>query len=299
MGSVCIDKDSWRKIEEYTALCPVEIACMGYAKLDGHNVVVDEVFLVPQVISLSSVEFLDKGLPWAVNKAIEDDRINDLRFCWHSHATHDSYFSPTDEEMVRKVKASAPLPWFVSVVLNKKGKTHAQLDYFKPGGELAEFTDHITIALDVVVDGVQVDATDQRLLEMEEFTEKKTDYDRKHRATKAKSPSSSILPLEPIHAETEWTETITGRDWRLHNEASDKDWEVYIKDDVAYYWSDETREFKGSAPIPINPKTGDYKIEIEPTVIDGTAEEPEDAELVPIDEAEENMIDRAQAAGLL
>lgn len=297
MGSVCFDQATWQKLEEYTALCPVEIACMGYAKLEDDNVIVDEVFLVPQVISLSSVQFIDKGLPWAVQKAMDEDRLNELRFCWHSHATHGAYFSSTDEDMVRKIKKSGPLPWFASTVLNKKGSTHAQLDYFKPDGPLGAFTDHVTIELDVLVEGSKIDQAAQRLAEIEEYAEKKSDYDKKLKAKKTHKPSESILPLEQVKPDTEWTAHVSGRDWRLHNEAKNKGWEVYVQDDVAYYWCAETREFKGSAPIPIDPKTGDYKIDISPTVIDGSCEEVEDPELVPINEAEEAMLERAMSAG--
>lgn len=299
-GNVLFSGDDWRLLEEYTDVCPVEVACMGYAKLDGDTVVVDEVFLVPQVISLSSVEFLSKGLPWAVNKAMEEDRVNELRFCWHSHATHDAYFSQTDKNMVEKVRKAAPaLPWFCSVVLNKKGKTHAQLDWFRPDGELKDFTNHITIPLDVLVEGDRIDLAEQRMEEIAEFAEKKSDYDKKYRNKTKTKPKDSILPLEQTSTDTEWTETITTRDRFLHKLAKKNGWECYIKDDVAYYWHAETREFKGSAPIPIDPKTGDWTIDVEQTVIDASDPGSMEEELVPIDDAEEELLEQAMKAGML
>lgn len=300
MRNVVFKPEDWRRLEEYTSLCPVEIACMGYATLEEGNVVVDEIFLVPQVISLSSVDFLSKGFPWAVKKAIKEDRVNELRFCWHSHATHGAYFSGTDEDMVRKVRDSGPIPWFASCVLNKKGETHAQLDYFQPEGELADFTKHVIIELDVHVDGRQ-EATEERTAEIEEFTERKHDYDAKQKKSKPKKAGESILPLEPVETNKQWTGTITARDRALHKLAKKHSWECYIHDDVAYYWCSETREFKGSAPIPIVISTGEYEIDIDATVIDSTAteEDGDTAELIPIDEAENALLEQAMNAGQL
>lgn len=295
MSNVCFSEADWRKLEEYTALCPVEVACMGYATLEDGNVMVNDVFLVPQVISLSSVDFLTRGLPWAVKKAIDEDRVNELRFCWHSHATHGAYFSATDESMVRKVRDSGPIPWFASTVLNKKGETHAQLDYFKPGGELGDFTNHITLELNVEVEGIQIDKADERLAEMEEFCERKSEYDKKKHTSK----STSVVPLEPAELDKQWTPTVTSRDRALHKLAKKNNWDSYILDDVAYYWNGETREFKGSAPIPINVSTGEYEIEIDATIVDGSAFEEGDPELIPIDEAEDAMLEHAMNAGQL
>lgn len=301
MSNVVFSAEDWRKLEEYTAVCPVEVACMGYATLEEGNVIVHDVFLVPQVISLSSVDFLTRGFPWAVNKAIEEDRVNELRFCWHSHATHGAYFSSTDESMVRKVRDSGPIPWFASCVLNKKGETHAQLDYFKPDGELAAFTNHITLELGVQVVDKPADESALRVEEIEEFAERKHEYEAKQKAAKKSTdkPSQSILPLEPVETDKEWTSTITNRDRALHKLAKKNGWECYINADVAYYWCEKTREFKGSAPIPIDPKTGEYEVEIDATVIDGSAIDATEPELVPIDDAEEALLDQALSAGQL
>ncbi len=298
MGNVVFQDDTWTRLEEYTRLCPVEIACMGYATLDEGNVVVDDVFLVPQEISLSSVEFLEKGLPYAVKKALKEDRLDELRFCWHSHATHGAFFSPIDEDMVRKVRDASPIPWYANVVLNKKGETHAQLDYFSPEGELAHFANHITVELGVQIEG-RADNTAARMVEIEEFCDRKQSSKTTTKSsTKSSSKSDDKPPLEQV-PEQEYRAECGPRDWRLHNEAKTKSWDVYIKDDMAYYWVPESGEFMGSAPIPID-KDGNRKTDLQATVVNAPDVNKEtDPELVPLDDAEEELLNAAINAGML
>lgn len=128
---VIMANDAWDKMWTYTDLVQGEIACFGYAKLlsDERLVYIDDVFLVPQVASPAEVDFISEGLVYAIEKAIEDDRVDDLRFCVHSHGTHGVGWSSTDEDMIRKV-GSTGAPWFVSAVFNKHGAHTARLDVF-------------------------------------------------------------------------------------------------------------------------------------------------------------------------
>lgn len=131
---VIVADDELDKLEAYCRCCPTEIAAMGYVtnNEDG-DFYVDEVFLVPQEVTGSSVDFLSKGMVYAVEKAIEEGRINDLRFCWHSHVNMGAFWSGTDEGMIEDIRDSGPVPWFISLVSNKKGEWKARLDLFGPG----------------------------------------------------------------------------------------------------------------------------------------------------------------------
>lgn len=314
-GNIVIPEKEYRKIEEYTALCPVEIACLGYAKLDGRNVVVDEVFLVPQVISLSSVEFLDKGLPWAVKKAADEGRLDELRFVWHSHATHGAYFSATDKDMVEKVRKAGPIPWLANAILNKDGDTYGRLDYFDlKDSELGGFLKQVTMHLDVCIDAPPFEDVELRLQEIEEHCTKKSEVvkekaRKKHEEKKAskKVAGKEMVPYEqpkahPSEDNITWPPKLTPEDWKLHNLAKQEKWECYISpDDIAYYWLAETREFMGAAPIPIDKRTGEYKLAIEPTVIDASDvdNEAESGEFVSLDEAEDQLLTQAINAGML
>lgn len=315
-GSIIFPDSEWRKINDYTELCPVEIACMGYAKLEGSNVLVQEVFLIPQDISLSSVDFLEKGFPYAIAKAAEEGRVDELKFCWHSHATHPACFSTTDEDWIEKIRDTGPIDWFASAVLNKRGDTYGQLDYFGIEGPLAEFASHVTVKLDVGSEStVPNEERAAREAEIEEFCTRKptatasstkkgskksgkgpagSDSSRKRGATD--ETSDIIAEQASIEA---WNQMITARDTNLHKVAKEERWECYIIEDVAHYWDSMTKTYQGEAPIPLDVADGTFAIDIEPTVIDGDAEEIEDEEYVPLDAAEDRLLQEAMDRGLL
>lgn len=310
LGQLVWPESEYQKVREFTDICPDEIACMGYAKLDGNKVIIDEVFLVPQVISLGNVEFIETGLPYAVERAKAEGRLEELRFCWHSHATHGAFFSSTDEDMVRKIRDTSLIDWFASAVLNKKGDTHAQIDFFPhrdQSSTVGKFAKQVTVNLDFTVEGVKLDAMEQRIEEIEKLCIKKTDYkksqdkaDKNTKEQRAKDDAEAgDLVLLPTKMSSTWRKP-TGRDWKLHNDAKKKGWWAYVPDDVdiAYYW-DDTNAFMGSAPIPLE-KNGDWKIDVNVNVIDGKAEDAEDPELVPLNtDDDEHLLGIAENAGQL
>jgi hypothetical protein len=115
----------------YTELIVGEVACFGYTELDTdrREVYVPEIFLVPQTASASEVDFMTEGLPYAIEKALMDGRIEDLRFCIHSHGEFGAQWSQTDEDMIRKI-GSTGTPWFASAIFNKKGARTGRIDIF-------------------------------------------------------------------------------------------------------------------------------------------------------------------------
>lgn len=257
-GHVQFTEDTWRQLKEYTDLISTEVACMGYATLEGNVVKVNEVFLVPQVVSSGSVEFMDTGFPWAVNKALKEDRIDELRFIWHSHCNFGAFFSGTDEDMVRKVRDHGPIPWLANVVLNKKGETHAQIDYFQLGDGVGEFCNHLTLGLDVQVGEIPADATEQRLQELEEMCTPK------YKSYTSKGSSSS-------GGEKKGKSGCTARDWRLHNEARTKEWESFVDPEhYIHYWDPKDGgKYKGSAPVPRH-EDGSFHSGYDTTVADSS-----------------------------
>lgn len=163
------------KLWGYTHAVSTEIAAWGYISPDEHgDMVVDDVFLVPQTVTSTEVDFVTDGLPYAVEKAMNDGRINDLRFCWHSHVNMGTGFSGTDEDMIRKVRDSGPIPWLVNVIFNKKGEVNGRLDVFGPGLDDGLALNHIRgIELDVCRVGTRevLDGIDS---EIKQYVKKRT-----------------------------------------------------------------------------------------------------------------------------
>lgn len=293
-GEVRFTEETWKQIEEYTELCSTEIAAMGYVKLDGPVAVVDEVFLVPQVVSGASVEFVETGFPWAVNKAMREGRLDELRFCWHSHVNFAARFSDTDKDMIRRVRDSGPIPWFVSTILNKKGETWSQIDYFATGGELEEFCNHVSLPLDTQVgEPIDYDPT-LREEEMVKFLTMKPKAETKVTKGTGKTAATKADEALDTKLETVGPSGCTGADWKLHNLAKQKEWASYIDPEhYVHYWDEKDgNKYKGCAPMPTNPD-GSWKLKIEPTVVDSTTvDEIEDAFGPRDDDDVERMVEK-------
>lgn len=141
----------FHKITEYVRLIDAEIGMFGYVTSTPDGFVVDDVFLVRQTVSGSSVDFSDSGLEYAIDKAIKDDRINDLLFCCHSHVNMGAFWSTTDEDMIAGMN-NGMTPYLVSLVINKKGETEQRVDFFNPTGPLGDFTTQVRYDLDLMVE---------------------------------------------------------------------------------------------------------------------------------------------------
>jgi len=151
----------------YTHAVNTEIAAWGYVKPDEHgDLNVYKVFLVPQEVSGAEVDFVTEGMPFAVETAIEEGEIENLRFCWHSHVNMGTGFSNVDEDMISTVKAATVAPWFVSVIFNKKGDTNGRIDLFKNGihESLNNGLSHIS--------GIKLDVIGERALTLHDEIEK-------------------------------------------------------------------------------------------------------------------------------
>lgn len=134
---IAFDAAAWEKWWLYCNIMPGEVGCFGYVTLhpDSQLAYVDDLFLVPQAASAAEVDFIKDGLPYAVEKAVEDDRLDDLRFCIHSHGEIGTHWSGTDEKMIATMGVNAD--WFVSCVTNRKGSMKGRIDVFRfdPLGE--------------------------------------------------------------------------------------------------------------------------------------------------------------------
>lgn len=130
-------KAAWDLMWDYTDLMPGEVGVFGYVEVFDKEFYVEEIFLVPQESSAAQVDFIDKGLQYAIEKAIADDKLDKLRLCAHSHGHASANWSSTDEDAFRKLNATG-VPWFVNVIFNKEGRTLGRLDVYEcpPMGRL-------------------------------------------------------------------------------------------------------------------------------------------------------------------
>jgi len=232
MGDIVIAKEAWDQFESYVDLIDQEIAAFGYCKeIENGDIFVDEIFLVPQKVSGTSVDFTSDGLAHAVKKAAEDGRSEDLRFCIHSHVDMSASFSQDDHEMVGKM-GKVGAPWFASVIFNKKRATAGRIDMF----DLPVAFDRIHVEVDVKKHQPDKEF-EQRLTEIEEFVEiKKFEAPKNYKHTKTNRTNDAS---ERQH---QWASDV-----QLIETAKHEGWEAVVKDGVAYFWDPESGEFKGDA----------------------------------------------------
>ncbi len=237
MSTIVMKQSEYEKFEDYVDLCPNEVACFGYATEKDGDMYVDEIFLVPQEVSGAEVDFMTDGLPYAVERATKDDRVNDLRFCVHSHVNMGAFFSTTDNEMIESM-GTMGTPWFASAVFNKKGETTARVDMYNvdvPG------LSSVQVPCDIVPERVTGVTEEQRITELEEHVTKKkfmppmTVF--KHGATK-----QSKHEPEATHSKEEA--------FQLHLHAERLRWDGIISlDRHEVYYFDTHWEYQGCVPF--------------------------------------------------
>lgn len=238
---IAIKDSEWQKLWHYTHAVDTEIAAWGYVKpQDDGNLYVDEVFLVPQEVSGTGVDFVSEGMPYAANKAMQDNRMGDLRFCWHSHVNMNTGFSSIDEGMIREVRDGSVMPWFVSVIFNKKGETNGRIDLFKNGisADLTAGLTHIQqIELDVRSD-VEDTIPESIARDIKEFVKRKT-YTNQNKG-KNKGKGQSFLWTPGNQQQQQWALPAGELDHYDWGEApSDRGDTAIIGEDIVHLTDDE------------------------------------------------------------
>jgi len=147
--TIYIDPEPLALFWELTDQADTEVGGFGYIterEIDGYLYpIVDHIFLVDQEVTSSKIDFDDDQLAAAIEQAVTDDRLEDLRFCIHSHCNHSVFWSGTDDELIQNIGETGA-PYLFSAVVNKKRETLGRLDIYKhnvPGVATIEKTCHI------------------------------------------------------------------------------------------------------------------------------------------------------------
>lgn len=106
-----------------------EVGGYGYLTVDEEQgfIIVDDAFLVPQVVSPGEVDLEElQGSYYALEKAANEKRVNDMRFWWHSHGSGTCFRSGTDNSTIDKY--GWHVPWYVTLITNRNGDVKVWLD---------------------------------------------------------------------------------------------------------------------------------------------------------------------------
>lgn len=118
-----------------------EIGGFGYAERlhndadNSDDLLVHDVFLVPQYVTGAEVDFIDgSGVGAAVERAAEDGWLSNPKFVWvswHSHNSMKAFWSGTDEKCITAYGEQG-ISTLLSVVGNHSGEYQMRFDLFDP-----------------------------------------------------------------------------------------------------------------------------------------------------------------------
>jgi proteasome lid subunit RPN8/RPN11 len=128
---LCFPYYYWLQLRTYILRCTTEINGFGLIRQtpeDNLTFVVEDIFILDQRATASSVETDQQALMRKMHELTQDGKSELLRLQWHSHVHMPAYFSATDQANIDRV----PGTWLVSLVLNQHNQLEARLDVYKP-----------------------------------------------------------------------------------------------------------------------------------------------------------------------
>ncbi len=123
------------KLLLYADGCPVEIGGLGTVAWQGGDLLVSDLFILPQRVSASDTELEPDALfAFLERLARTDGDIATVRLWWHSHGDMDLLWSETDCATIENL----PGDFWVAILVNRKGELRCRLDAFVPRRETWE-----------------------------------------------------------------------------------------------------------------------------------------------------------------
>jgi hypothetical protein len=123
------------RLHLYARRCPFEIGGLGQVLQDGEGLVITDVCLLPQRVSMSDTELSSDGLFALLSQLVAEGRdVGDTRLWWHSHGEMEVSWSDTDVETIENL----PGEFWVAVVTNRRGDLRCRLDGYAPARQTWE-----------------------------------------------------------------------------------------------------------------------------------------------------------------
>ncbi len=117
------------KLRMYARRCPFEIGGLGQVVAEDGGLLITDLFILPQRVSVSDTELTSEGLFTLLAQLVADGvDVGSTRLWWHSHAEMDVSWSETDTDTIENL----PGDFWVAVVTNRKGDILCRLDMYTP-----------------------------------------------------------------------------------------------------------------------------------------------------------------------
>jgi hypothetical protein len=117
------------KLRLYARRCPFEIGGLGHVVADEAGLLITDVFILPQRVSMSDTELSSDGLFALLGRLVaEGADVGSTRLWWHSHGEMELSWSDTDAETIDNL----PGDFWVAVVTNRRGDLRCRVDTYAP-----------------------------------------------------------------------------------------------------------------------------------------------------------------------
>lgn len=149
---IFISLEAYNEMLQYTSLCKKEIGWMGTCIRAGNDFIIENTFLLNQIVSGASTEITEDGLSDLAQELLQDyeegaELWNNIRFWGHSHVYMDTFSSVQDEAQMRHFEESGH-PFFVRGIFNKYGKACFTIFLYESGFKVEDVPWSISAEVD-------------------------------------------------------------------------------------------------------------------------------------------------------
>jgi hypothetical protein len=128
-SAIRIRPQALAKLRLYARRCPFEIGGLGEVVVDDAGLLITDLFILPQRVTMSDTELSSEGLFALLGRLVaEGADVGRTRLWWHSHGDMELRWSDTDTETIENL----PGAFWVAVVTNRRGDLRCRLDTYAP-----------------------------------------------------------------------------------------------------------------------------------------------------------------------
>ena len=125
-----IPKEVEERIHGYVMSVNSEIAGMGRVRVEGEDIIVEEVMIYEQTATGATADLSQEAIAkWLTDLVRAGGSPKDWKLWFHSHHTMPAFFSGRD---TATIDGQTESDWLVSLVVNCKREREARLDTYRP-----------------------------------------------------------------------------------------------------------------------------------------------------------------------
>ena len=138
-----IPKSIEERIHAYAMSVDSEIAGMGKVRIDGEDIIVEEVMIYDQTVTGATADLSSRAVAqWQSDLVKAGGSPKHWKLWWHSHDNMPAFFSGRD---TATMDAQTEGDWLVSLVVNKKRERQCRVDTYRP---FRMYMDNVEIEID-------------------------------------------------------------------------------------------------------------------------------------------------------